>query len=118
MHDKQAACLNLWVMLLQRIPTSSCTKLRVMCRNWEPFMVVARKAYEDTEANLLTEPDVEAFSTAVARLEPFAVRVLVLGLLQLLVQIEDTCEDASQLLLLTAQACALSLCHAVAYEAG
>ena len=115
MHQTHAACSLFLVLLLHCVPMGLPSKLRVACRNWEPFMVVARKAYEDTEANLLTEPDVEAFSAAVARLEPFAVRVLVMGLLQLLVQIEETCEDASQLLLLTAQACTLCLCPCCCY---
>ena len=60
--------------------------------------------YEDTEANMVDLEDGEAFSAAVTKLDASAVRVLVMGFLQLLVQMAAACEDASRLLMLTAQA--------------
>ena len=74
------------------------------CRNWEPFRGIARMVYEDTENNMVHLADGEAYSAAVAKLDASAVRVLVMGFLQLLVQLQAGCEDASRLLMLTAQA--------------
>ena len=79
------------------------------CRNWEPFRAIARMAYEDSEHHMASLADGEAYSAAVAKLDGSAVRDLVMGFLQLLVQMEGACEDASRLLLLTAQVRALVL---------